>query len=133
MTKPKIIILDTNVILRYLLCDNEEMFRKANDFLERVRVGGRKAVVPDCVLTECVYVLMKFYEVPRGETAEKLQDILRYKGMVSPDRDTLIDALELFKKSSVDIVDCIVHQQAKDRDMKVFSFDADLNRKLPAQ
>jgi predicted nucleic acid-binding protein len=35
------------------------------------------------------------------------------------------------KKKKVDIVDCLVHQYAKDWEMSVFSFDRDLNKKLP--
>ncbi len=131
MKKHKPLVLDTNVILRYLLRDHEEMFRAASEVLENVRVGIQKAEVLDCVLAECVYVLTKFYEVPRSEAAEKLQEVLLYKGISNGNRETLINALHLYKKKNVDIVDCLVHQYAKDREMSVFSFDRDLNKILP--
>ncbi len=130
MKKRKPLVLDTNVILRYLLRDHEEMFQAASEVCENIRIGVQKAEILDCVLAECVYVLTKFYNVPRKETAAQLQEILRYKGISNTNRDTLIDALILYKEQNVDIVDCLVHQTAKDKKMAIFSFDTDLNRKL---
>ena len=131
MKKHKALVLDTNVILRYLLRDHEKMFLEANQVFESVRVGMRKAEVLDCVLAECVYVLTKYYKVPRHETADKLREILLYKGISNGNRDALINALSLYTQKNVDIVDCLVHEAAKDKGMAVFSFDHDLTRKLP--
>jgi predicted nucleic-acid-binding protein len=129
--KNKTTLPDTNVILRYLLRDHEELFERASAFFEEVRIGTRKALILESVLTECVYVLTKFYKVPRTETADKLQGILRYKGICNPDRQSLLNALGLYKATSADIVDCILHQKAEGTDMEPLSFDADVTKKLP--
>lgn len=129
--KNRTVLPDTNVILRYLLRDHEEMYERASAFFEDVRVGERKALILESILTECVYVLTKFYEVPRTETADKLQGILRYKGICNPDRQSLLNALSLFKTTSTDIVDCILHQKAEGADVESFSFDSDVTEKLP--
>lgn len=62
------VLPDTNVVLRYLLRDHEEHYVKAYAFFEAVREGKRRALLLDGVLVECVYVLTKFYRVPRTET-----------------------------------------------------------------
>ncbi len=124
------VVLDTNVILRYLLRDHEEMFQTSNEVFENIRKGTQKAELLDCVLAECVYVLTKFYRVSRAETADKLQMLLLYKGISNSNRQTMLDALALYRSENVNIVDCLVHQTAKDGKLSVFSFDLDLTRKL---
>ena len=126
MTGRRTVLLDTNVVLRYLLRDNEEMYRQASMFLEQVRLGQRRALLLEGVVMECVYVLTKFYKVPRDEAVDKLQGILRYKGIRNADRDDLITALDVFGQKSIDFVDCILQTRAKSTDAEVFSFDKDV-------
>jgi len=64
-------LVDANVILRYLLRDNETLFQKASDVLEKVRTGEEKVVILESVLTECVYVLLKVYGVNRSTILRK--------------------------------------------------------------
>lgn len=123
---------DTNVVLRYLLCDDAGQYEKAAAFFENVRFGKEKAIIIESVLVECVYVLMKFYKVPKREVADHLTTLLQYKGIANPDRKTLVEALHLFADRNVDIVDCLVLARAKQRNGRVFTFDQQLN-KLNAQ
>jgi len=81
------------VILRYLLRDDEPLFQKASEILEKVRTGEEKVVILESVLTECVYVLLKVYGVERSTIAEKLTGLLYYKGVANPERKDLIDSL----------------------------------------
>ena len=63
-------LIDTNVILRYLLKDDEGLFKKASALLEKVKVGEEEVVIPESVVAECVYVLLKVYRVERKVLAE---------------------------------------------------------------
>ena len=81
---------DTNTILRYLLKDNKELFQKAFVFFENVRKGDEKALIFESVFTETIYVLMKFYNVPRKEISDKLREFLLYKGILNDDKEELI-------------------------------------------
>ena len=123
-----VFVIDTNVILRYLLADHPEQFEKVRAFMEEVKTGTRRVLIPESVLAECVYVLLKVYEVPREEIAEKLIGILRYRGVVNSDREVLIRALTLFGSKSVDIVDAIVSAIGSGERLQVFSFDRDLEK-----
>lgn len=123
-----VFVIDTNVILRYLLADHPEQFEKVRAFMEEVKTGTRRVLIPESVLAECVYVLLKVYEVPREEIAEKLIGILRYRGVVNSDREVLIQALTLFGSKSVDIVDAIVSAIGSGERLQVFSFDRDLEK-----
>lgn len=129
MQRPKVALPDTNVVLRYLLRDHEAHYARANEFFETVREGKRQAVLLEGVLVECVYVLTKFYQVPRAEAAGKLHGLIQYKGMRNPDRQELLDALKRYAETKLDIVDCILLAKSTAEHTEVFSFDADLQPK----
>jgi predicted nucleic-acid-binding protein len=129
MRKSKVVLPDTNAILRYLLHDHEEHFAQASELFEAVREDKCQAVLLEGVLVECVYVLTKFYQVPRGETAGKLHDLLQYKGIRNTDRQELLDALKRYAATKIDIVDCILLAKGSNGNTEVFSFDADLHPK----
>lgn len=115
---------DTNTILRYLIGDEPRLYEKAAKIFEKVRVGEEKALILESVLVECVYVLTKYYKVPKKETSAKLKELMHYKGVTNGDRDELIEALNIYaEKSSLDIVDCILCAKARKPDMSLFTFD----------
>jgi len=121
-------LTDTNTILRYLLKDNKELFQKAFDYFEKVRTGKEEALILESVFTEVVYVLEKFYKVPRQEISDKLREFLLYKGILNDDRKELIRSLEIFSSSKLAIVDCILCGKAKEMEFEIFSFDDRLNK-----
>ena len=115
---------DTDTILRYLLGDEPRLYEKAARFFEKVRVGEEKAVILESVLVECIYVLTKYYKVPKKEASAKLKELLHYRGFINDDRDELIEALTVFaEKSSLDIVDCILCAKARKSNAHIFTFD----------
>ncbi len=126
MTIPR--VTDANVILRYLLADHPEFSSQAAAFFEQVRNGEAAAFIPEGVLVECVYVLMKFYAVPRPEVAAKLSQVISYRGIVNSDREILLEALALFARHVVDIVDAIVFVTAQHHGWATFSFDKDIRK-----
>lgn len=124
--KSQVTLPDTNVILRYLLDDHPEMSKEAIAFFEKVRIGEKKALILESVLTECVYVLTKFYKIPGKDAAQKLSTLLHYKGIVNTDADNLIKALHIFSTSSIAIVDCIIISKADKPDYHIYTYDKNL-------
>lgn len=114
---------DTNTILRYLLKDELHLYEKARRLFEKVRVGDEKVIILESVLVECIYVLTKFYKVPKKEASAKLKELLHYKGIANDDRDAIIEALTIFSNKSLDIVDCILCAKARIYSMTLFTFD----------
>jgi predicted nucleic-acid-binding protein len=81
-------LVDANIILRYLLQDDDKMFQESKRIIE----NGAEAL-PE-VLAEVVYVLMKVYAVGRHEISEALRTML---SEVQVNNSAVIDkALELF-------------------------------------
>jgi len=123
-----IFVIDANVILRYLLQDYPAHFQKAYEVLEQVKTGQVSAYIPEGVLVECVYVLLKVYKVPKNEIVTSLLGILQYPGIINENRPILLESLKLFREHNVDIVDAIVYATAERKGWTVFSFDKDLTK-----
>jgi predicted nucleic-acid-binding protein len=126
MKQPKkVYLIDTNIILRFLLGDHSEFSPKATAFMSEVSDGTIKAEILDVVTAECVYVMEKFYRIPREKISEKLSKILNFSGMVNSNRSELIQALLKFETSNADIVDCILAAMSSSSRV-VISLDKDM-------
>lgn len=121
-------LIDANVILRYLLQDDDALFKKASALLERAKVGEEAVVIPESVLAECVYVLLKVYKIDRQIISERLKGLFAYKGIVNPDKTDLIDSIVLFGQTQLSIVDCIACSKSLNNGMALFTFDDDLRK-----
>ena len=115
-------LVDANIILRYLLHDDDKMFQESKRIIE----NGAEAL-PE-VLAEVVYVLMKVYAVGRHEISEALRTML---SEVQVNNSAVIDkALELFGENNLDFVDCILLAYNQVENMSVQTFDKQLKKKL---
>ncbi|MFZ0611206.1 MAG: PIN domain-containing protein [Desulfobacterales bacterium] len=120
----KVYLIDTNVILRYLMADHEKFSPKAKAFMVEVSQGKTRAEIPAVVITECVYVMEKFYKIPRLEIADTFGRILNFSGIVNPDKSEILEALIKYEESNADIVDCLLAASSAP-DRVVVSFDKD--------
>jgi predicted nucleic-acid-binding protein len=123
----KVYLIDTNVVLRYLLGDHPEFSPKAEAFMLDVSKGVKKVEILDIVIVECIYVMEKYYEIPKIEIVEKLSGILNFSGIVNPDRSEILEALLKYENSNVDIVDCILAARSSPEKV-VISFDRDMKK-----
>jgi predicted nucleic-acid-binding protein len=128
MEKSDRIMPDTNVLISYLMRDNLEQFAAAEAFFEEVRSGKKKAVILESVIVESLYVLTKFYGIPRAVAAGPLIEIMHYKGVGNDDASALVDTLKLFAESGLDPVDCLLAARQNMGKGEVFTFDKELKR-----
>jgi len=65
-------------VQRFLLDDQATFSPKAKRFMQVVFDKERAAALPAVALVECVYILEKFYRVPRSDIADNLSRLLTY-------------------------------------------------------
>ncbi len=118
----KVYLIDTNVILRYLLGDHKSFSPKAKAFMELISQGTKKAEIPSVVIVECVYVMEKFYKIPKNEIVDTLTKTLNFSGIVNPDKSEILEALLKYANTNTDIVDCILAAQSSPEKV-IISFD----------
>ncbi len=113
------LLLDANVIPRYLLEDNEEMTEKAKEYIRR-----DDAFVTTEVIGEVIYVLQKFYLLERNKISSLLIGIT---SLVNVDDAQLITlALEIFGRTNLDFVDCVLFAYHKLLGFEIATFDKQL-------
>ncbi len=117
---------DTNTILRYLIGDSVELHEQSKVFYEEVRLGRQRAIILESVVVECVYVMTKFYNIPKERVSKSLISLLHYKGIINSDREELIEALTIFTNRNIDIVDCVLLAKSKSLNIPIFTFDKKL-------
>ncbi len=114
---------DTNVILRFLIGDDEPKAARATALMERVERGEEWIELADEVVTETVWTLESFYKVPRAETAQKLAGLVSLPGIRVASRDVVLQALHLYASSGADFVDCLLAARSRERGFPVYAFD----------
>lgn len=116
------LIVDANIILRYLLLDNEELAKKAAEIIE-----NNKIFLPFEVIAEVVYVLEKVYKIERAEISRSLKELLKGENIHTYDSDILNKALEIFGSRKMDFVDTLLCGYSLVRDDEVITFDKKIN------
>ncbi|MCP5061885.1 MAG: type II toxin-antitoxin system VapC family toxin [Ignavibacteriae bacterium] len=69
--------LDANVILRYLLKDNQLLFEKAVDIIE-----NNEVLLTNVIIAEIVYVLEKVYKIPKNKICLVLTEFFDNKSII---------------------------------------------------
>jgi len=90
-------LVDTNLIVRYLVQDHEKHAKAAGKLFDACDRGDVVIVVLPAVLAECVFVLESFYEHPRGHIASALGRLVSGPG-VEIDAAIHLDALDRYRK-----------------------------------
>jgi len=126
-------VVDTNFILRFLLADHEQHYQQASVFMEAVQSGSELAYIPESVMAECIYVLLKVYKAPYAEIVEQLSALLDYRGIVGEHVPAMKQALQLSLESSVSFVDAMVCSTASQRGWQTRSFDKKLNKLIKSE
>jgi len=125
-SQKNMVMIDANVILRYLLRDNEQLYRKAENLFNEVFSGRKRALIIQPIVAEVVYVLQKLYKVSREEIAQVLTNFLKMKGIKVQDKDIMLESLKIFRDKNLDFVDCLLCAYSKE--YEVVSFDGGVSR-----
>ena len=122
------LILDANVLVRFLVQDVPQQARAARKLVEQAESGALLLVVDPMIIAETVYVLTSFYKKPRETVADALMAFVQSDGVSVADESRLVDALRRFQRSSVDFADAWLAATAAETHREVASFDRDLDR-----
>jgi predicted nucleic-acid-binding protein len=121
-------LVDTNLIVRYLVQDQEKHAKAAGKLFDACDRGDVVIVVLPAVLAECVFVLESFYEHPRGHISSALGRLISSPGVEIGGATIHLDALERYRKTKVHFVDCLLAATAAAEDTPVATFDQDFRK-----
>ncbi len=121
-------LVDTNLVLRYLVQDHEKHAKAAGKLFDACDRGEVVIVVLPAVLAECVFVLESFYERPRRDIASVLGRLISSPGVEISAAAIHLDALDRYRKTKVHFVDCLIAATAAAENVPVASFDQDFQK-----
>ena len=105
--------LDTNVLVRLVLQDDEAQARVAERLVIKARHAGESLFVGDVVLCEFVWVLTRRAGLSRAEIADALERVLRTELIVVSDTEVVERALDAYREGSGDFADYLIREQAR--------------------
>lgn len=123
--------LDTNIIIRHVTGDSQELSQKARRILKRVESGKIRATTSESVIAECVFVLSSrsLYNLPRPHIRTILTVILSFKGLKLPYKRMYKRALDLYVAHSFDFADALfIAHMERQHITDIYSFDRDFDR-----
>lgn len=125
------IALDTNVLVRLVLRDDEAQAQRSRELVETHAHSDASLFVSDVVLAEFAWALRSRYALRDKAIARTLRAMLDNATLAWQSRAAAVEALRLFEQGSVDFPDCLVVALAQSHDCEaVATFDQGL-RALP--
>ena len=100
--------LDTNVLVRYLVRDDQQQFEKARRLIKREADKGEPVLVSLLVLLETEWVLRSPYELSKPEIVSAFSTLLDVADLVFEDEPSVERALYSWKDSIADFADCLI-------------------------
>lgn len=99
--------LDTNVLLRWLVRDDEAQAGYADALFESALASGENLFVPITVVLELEWVLRSRYDLARNEFTQTLTRLLTTRELDVQSVQTVEQTLRSFQESNVDFADCL--------------------------
>jgi predicted nucleic-acid-binding protein len=124
--------IDTNVIVRFLVETPESIapqFKGVFHFFQQIEEGAKTVHLPELVLFQVFFVLTSYYGVPPSLAAEKLEQIVGFKGISLPAKPVAQECLRIVRYKNIDIVDAWILSYSTTKGVAgAYSFDKDLSR-----
>ena len=109
------ILLDANYLLRFLIRDDEESYAIAKECLT-----NNRCFIPNEVLAEVVFVLLKVYKVTKEEIKNTVIQLIQYDNILIDAKPSIVKSLEIFSDKNLDFVDAILCAKSADYEIRTF-------------
>ena len=97
-------LVDANVVLRFLLADDDRQSAEAEDLLIKAPDGSLR--LSALTVAEVTWVLIAHFETPREVVASAIQRVIALPSIRA--NETLLDAVARFAATSLDFADCVL-------------------------
>lgn len=99
--------IDTNVLARYILQDDERQANIANNFLESLN-AHKQGVITCIILVELVWLLKQGYKQRKEMIVQVLSMLLTIDTLNIENKEQVLNALDIYKSSSADFSDALI-------------------------
>ena len=100
--------LDTNVLVRYLVRDDLEQWKVADEYIKQVKASGKTCFINNIVLCELIWVFKSYYKLNRDEIVDILDKILRADTFDFENREAAWWSVQQMRKGKADFSDYLI-------------------------
>lgn len=100
--------IDTNVLVRFLVRDDEAQFERARKLIKRETSRGEPVFVSQLVLLETEWVLRSRYNATKAEIVTTMSALLESREVQFEEETAVEEAVFVWKKSSAEFADCLI-------------------------
>ena len=101
--------IDTNVLVRYLVQDDETQFERARRLINREVAAGEPVLVSLVVLLETEWVLRSRYVMKKSEIVLAFSSLLDVAELNLEDEPSVEQAVYAWKDSGAEFADCLIN------------------------
>ncbi len=122
-------LLDTNVILRFLVGDNASQQTQARHWFQEAESGKRTLIIQPLVIAESCFLLESVYKKNREEIATSFEVMLSQRWIDVVDRVAML-GLWRWYRDGFHFVDSYLLALAKTNTATILTFDKKLQKSL---
>jgi predicted nucleic-acid-binding protein len=100
--------IDTNVLVRFLVRDDQTQFEKARKLLKRQVSNGRRVFINQLVLLETEWVLRSRYGLAKTLMLDTISRLLDAPDIQLEDEPAVEEALFIWRDANADFADCLI-------------------------
>ena len=121
--------LDTKVLVRFLVRDDDARHQAAVDLLARGVAAGEQFFIGEVVLAETSWVLASRYRCSREALAAVIRQLVGAEELAFESADRVVRALHAFEQGAAGFADYLIGERARDAGCtEVYTFDQKLLR-----
>lgn len=133
--KDNIILLDTNILIRYFTNDVPAKAARCEAMLKKVSEGKQQALLNEVVIAETAWVLDGVYNYPREKITEILLRLVNTPHIIVPNRDIINLAFSYWKVNGfkIDYIDVFNAAWVSSKNLEgIYSYDSNFDElKIP--
>ncbi len=122
------VLLDANVVLRFLVRDNEDLYVKSLTVIKDIESGKIEALLLDFIMAEIVYVLKRIYKVEKDAIANALKKLLLSDNIYTDNKIVTFEALDIYANKNIDFADAMLCAKKNLEGFEIISFDKDMRK-----
>jgi predicted nucleic-acid-binding protein len=103
--------VDTNVLVRFLVRDDEVQFERAQKLIKLEVAAGCRVFISLLVLLETEWVLRSRYSLPKSLIIETISRLLDAADVRFEDESAIEEALFMWRDATADFADCLIGAQ----------------------
>lgn len=125
MDEIKKVVIDTNLLVRYLTEDEPVKAKAVDNLLNKAIKGELKIIIPSIVIAELTWILESFYQMEEEKISELIEAIINTHGIEVTDKALINSALKIYRTKKIDLIDAWIIEFAREKGIKIiYTFDA---------